>query len=740
MHPRMLAAVGAAGVLALASTAFAVRTRLWEVTNEAEFSRGELENAVVTSAGSVHLGRKLTEIKSEEKGFWSSAVGQDGTLYLGGGDNGKVFRLDGDKLAEVGDTGEMMVTALAVDGAGVLFAATLPNGRIFRLGKEGKLELFATLPAPNVWCLAPGTDGALYAGAGPKGRLYRVAAGAGSEELYVTRSENILSLVAGEKGDLYFGTAKPGVVYRRTSEGKVRGLADLGTHEIRAMAWGPGGLTVAANLPGEAVGAAASEGTGKAGGAIHITPSGGAPTITIDEDELGGGDGEGKAAVAPDAKGGEGALYRVDARGALDELVRLPGGLISSVVASADGAVYAASSSAGKVFQFLADNVNSTLLNAQGRQALTLALEKGALRYVGMSHPAGVFRVESERAESGSLVSEVFDARFSADWGRIHWVGNGALGFATRSGNSATPDETWSDWSPIVEGNPVAVSAPPGRFLQWKAAWTQDRQATLTAVRVAYLVQNQRPRVTSVSLSVPEGGDEGEGKPATPSAATALLGATLSGSEAGKDKGTSIGAHDGGGSGTGGLHKLGQQVGVVKKLTWAAEDPDGDALGYRLWFAEQGTTRWIPLTHGDPMLETTFDWNTESVPDGYYVVKVEATDENANPREAVLKSSKVSSPILVDNTRPVVRGLAVGDDLQLTGTAEDSASLIDELEYSVDGGAWHPAWPEGRLADRRQAAFRIRLEGLAVGDHVVAVRAKDLAGNVGAAQVPFGSK
>lgn len=728
-------------VLLAASTALAVKTRLWEITNEAEFNKGTLENVIVSSEGAVFLGRKVTELKSEDKGIWSSTVAPDGTLYLGTGESGKVLRLEGEKLVTAGETKEMTVTSLVTDATGTVYAATIPNGKIFRLAPGKELELFATLPVPNVWCLAFAADGALYAGTGPKGKLFRVDADGKAQELYATKSENILCLRAGEAGELYFGTAKPGVVYRRTPDGKVRGLLDLGTHEVRAIAVAKGEVTVAANQPGEA---AAAEGGGGGGAAAVLkalqAAKGGAPGgMSV---EIGGGDdegdgpGDGKAQVTPDAKGGQGALYRIDARGASEEIYRLENGMFSSVAAAADGSVFAASSSAGKVFHFLPENVNYTLLSLPGRQALTLAVENGDLRYVGMSNPGGVFRVEKERAEAGSYLSEVFDARFVADWGRLHWVGTGKLAFATRSGNSAAPDETWSDWTEAVAGNPVPVACPPGRFLQFKAAWSQDREATLRVVRVGYLVQNQRPRVTAVTLAGGEGGDEEE-KPASGGAAATTLSSALS--HALGDAAVKVSATKDG-TASPGAHKLHQQAGVTKKISWTAEDADGDTLAYRLWYAPQGTSRWIPLTRENPIDETSFDWSTESVPDGYYLIKVEATDEKSNPKEVALKSAKVSAPILVDNTRPVVRDLVVVEDppgtpRAVAGVADDGASLVDRIEYSVDGSPWQSIWPEGKLTDSAQAAFRIPVEGLAPGDHVVAVRAVDLAGNVGVAVI-----
>ena len=52
-----------------------------------------------------------------------------------------------------------------------------------------------------------------------------------------------------------------------------------------------------------------------------------------------------------------------------------------------------------------------------------------------------------------------------------------------------------------------------------------------------------------------------------------------------------------------------------------------------------------------------------------------------------------------------------------------------KLEVAVDDGDWRTLSPEGGIADARRLRFSATLPGLKPGEHLVSVRAVDLAGN-----------
>ena len=221
-----------------------------------------------------------------------------------------------------------------------------------------------------------------------------------------------------------------------------------------------------------------------------------------------------------------------------------------------------------------------------------------------------------------------------------------------------------------------------------------DKGSTLKEVTLFYLPQNQRPRVTDVYLAEPPASTSG--------AAARVHSSTL-------------------------------------KLRWRVDNPDGDALVYRLGYRQESEAVWRPLGGPDPLTKAEFDWNTDSVPDGLYLIRVWVTDERSNSSDRQLDSTFVSAPFLVDNTRPEVRDLTVQANSKppvIVGRSRDNGSVVSQVEYSVDGDDWRPATPGDGLFDQRVENFAIRLgANLGKGPHVVNIRAWDGADNLGAGRI-----
>jgi hypothetical protein len=169
------------------------------------------------------------------------------------------------------------------------------------------------------------------------------------------------------------------------------------------------------------------------------------------------------------------------------------------------------------------------------------------------------------------------------------------------------------------------------------------------------------------------------------------------------------------------------------------ENPDGDELNYRLAFREENDAVWRPLGGPDPLTKSEYDWTTEGLPDGTYVVKVTASDERSEPRDRALDATFTSAPILVDNRKPEVLGLAMKYPY-VSGRARDDQSPLVAMEYAIDGGEWQILSPADGINDDLVESFTIKLPGqLAPGPHAVTVRAWDSADNVGAASISIRS-
>jgi hypothetical protein len=129
-----------------------------------------------------------------------------------------------------------------------------------------------------------------------------------------------------------------------------------------------------------------------------------------------------------------------------------------------------------------------------------------------------------------------------------------------------------------------------------------------------------------------------------------------------------------------------------------------------------------------------YSWDASSIPDGHYVLEVEASDELANPEPYILRHTSVSEPFLIDNHAPHLEGLEVRGN-RLTERAVDAAGVITRIELSIDGGPWRMFFPSDDLLDTSDERFDIGLPTLDSGSHIVAVRVTDLSGNIGAREI-----
>ncbi len=517
------------------------------------------------------------------------------------------------------------------------------------------------------------------------------------KQLWDSGDKQVVSLVSFGGGVLYAGTSNEGVLYRVEVDGRAIALHDFEADEVRAILRVGNATYVAVNdFVGTGSDAPSSSSTTTTTTVTSTSSSAPAKGTRI---SLGGG---GTTAATPSggrggAARGRGAVYRLDDAGGVEQVFALSDGYLTSLLADGNS-VLAAAGTQGKVYRLLPDRTFALAADLSERQALTL-LRSGDGFLVGTGDVGGVYEVRPAGPGDASYLSKVFDGDFFTRWGRLRWMGSPNLQFETRSGNTAKPDRTWTAWKKLEsvgwtgadgEGQ---IASFASRYVQYKVA-LPDKGSTLKEATLFYLPQNQRPRVTDVYLAEPPA--------ATSGAAARVHSSTL-------------------------------------KLRWRVDNPDGDALVYRLGYRQESEAVWRQLGGPDALTKAEFDWNTDSVPDGLYLIRVWVTDERSNSSDRQLDSTFVSAPFLVDNTRPEVRDLTVQANSKppvIVGRSRDNGSVVSQVEYSVDGDDWRPATPGDGLFDQRVENFAIRLgASLGKGPHVVNIRAWDGADNLGAGRI-----
>ena len=177
-------------------------------------------------------------------------------------------------------------------------------------------------------------------------------------------------------------------------------------------------------------------------------------------------------------------------------------------------------------------------------------------------------------------------------------------------------------------------------------------------------------------------------------------------------------------------------------MLWSSHDDNDDELVYRIYFRGENEKEWKLLK--DNLHEKYYSWDTTSMPDGAYYLKVVASDAPSNPPAEALENSRESERFVVDNTPPELADLEAGagensSETRIRFTAKDSASAIARAEYSLDAGEWTLVYPAGRLSDAVVEKYDVPLRGLAAGEHTIAVRVYDRFENVAASKITFHS-
>jgi hypothetical protein len=356
------------------------------------------------------------------------------------------------------------------------------------------------------------------------------------------------------------------------------------------------------------------------------------------------------------------------------------------------------------------------------------------------SNMGRIFRLGETPGASGSYEAPVHDSGTASRWGSLNWRADVPAGcsvrFRTRSGNSAKPDRTWSDWSePLADASGSRIASPNARYIQWKAELagaavpglegTRPGTPLLDSVTLAYLPQNSPPVVKSINVITQSVAASQTGRAAASSPSSAY---SVTVSDSG-DVNTSAPA----GTPTQTLPRAAtQQITVA----WQAEDPDGDRLVYNSYFRGEGETQW-KLLRGDTH-ENSVTFDADVLADGKYLFRVVASDREANPPPTAREAQLVSAPVMIDNTPPVVTIGVVrhsGGAAHIEFEAADAASPLRRCEYSLDAASWVPVAAADGVIDSLRERFVLDLTGLAPGEHLLVIRTADSANNTGTTKV-----
>ncbi|MGH8024082.1 MAG: fibronectin type III domain-containing protein, partial [Limisphaerales bacterium] len=422
----------------------------------------------------------------------------------------------------------------------------------------------------------------------------------------------------------------------------------------------------------------------------------------------------------------------------------VPGEAIYSMILLDDGTLMAGTGEKGRIYA-IKDANHWRLLQetSDGAQVSVLMADRrrAACVFAATSNPGKIYRLDLDLAQSGVYTSMAFDAGATSQWGRLHPLGEvpegTSLEIMTRSGNTPKPRKTWSDWSsPRPLDGEIPVTSPNARYLQYRVAFKRDVHspgATADLRRMEFYYQNlnappmiSRLRVHNEGFSVVKMPMSDMG--ASQASLNDLLG----------------GESTGGGPAEVILNLLAQPP--LRTLphpgyctvVWEARDPNGDKLTYTVSIREKSDSQWTALVNKTD--DDFYSFDTTGFHEGYYIIKVTASDLPSNTPATARTAQAVSEPFLIDNSPPALtvqsqnirRGHA-----RIVVNVADPASVIVSAAYSLDGKEDVALRPEDLIFDSTNENLVIELNGLSKGRHSLLAHARDEAKNTAVLQIHF---
>ncbi len=745
-NARTVAGWALCGLLCLtANAAFADGTRTWTQSKYEEFSKGTATGVAINNAGGMELAPEVRQVFASPSTYiWAVAVDDAGNVYAAAGSPARVYKISPDgKAVVIFEAKELQVQAIAVVG-GVVYAATAPDGKLYRIERNGKVdaaakpdkdalaldpswsatEVFAP-KAKYIWALAADAQGNVYIATGDPGEIHKLTP-KGEHSLFFKSDEtHIRCLALDGKGNVIAGSDGSGLVYRISPAGEGFVLYSAPKKEITALSVDAAGNIYAAASGEKRTGTATSSGSPSL-----VLPSGisvVSPGATIQPQTPMPSTMPGQAGILgmgpfsfPGAGGGGSEVYKIAADGTPVRFWSSREDLVYALAADGSGRLLVGTGNRGRILTVSGVDDFSDSGKVTSAQVTALAWGRNGLVYAATSNLGKIFAIGPKTATDGTFESDVFDAKTYSRWGRVEFRGAGNVELFARSGNVDNPDRNWSAWKKIDLAKDAVAELPAARFVQWKAVLHAGSVSPrVESVGLNYLSRNVAPAVDDVTVQMGV-------RYQTQQKSSSSTGSS--------DSGTSTLPHFE--SPPSSTHDR-DAVGVK----WNAHDDDEDQLVYSVYYRGDGETRWLLLK--DNLTEKAYSFDASLLPDGGYTVKVVASDAPSQAPGNALTGSKESARFEVDTTPPRIEDLTAsveGGQIRVRFRAVDGFSPISKAEFSIDAGEWQYIEPVGQISDSKSEDYDFRITASPGPEHVVVVRAYDRYENLGAAKTVLRGK
>ena len=724
-------------VLALcALPSVAEKTRSWEQRTFEDFENGKAEKVSIRSDGKLSLAPRFQELLETPSSYlWDLVRDGQGNLFASGGPDATVSRIGADgESTDFFKVEEAEIHALAVDREDNVYAATSPDPKVYRISPSGESSVLFEPDANYVWDMAFDSKGNLFLATGDKGRVYRVRPSGEGDVFFETEETHVRAVMVDAADNLIVG-ADPGALILRLSnsdEGEPKGfvLYQSSKKEITALGQASDGTIYAAavgerkkpapitRIPSISVTVTAAASASPAplnpqNPAARAQPSAAPllPPPSVTRAQLRGGS----------------EVYRISPDGEPRVVWTSKTDFVHALGFDSNQKLLVGTGNRGRLIRLDSTTENSLVLTTPSSQITAIASAPDGKSFIATSGIGKVYQLGPQLETEGYLQTEPFDGKIFSRWGRIEWRGQTAdsskIEVSTRSGNSRSTASNWSEWSPpvtLAEGE--SSQSPPARFAQWKAVLSAPADGdspVLDSVSLFYLRKNIEPVITHIEVTPPN--YEFPNRLAT----SAQQRRTLPPLGQPRPKGVSVKPHQ----------AIVPAKGYVG-IRWAASDANEDKLVFTLDIRGEQETEWKLLE--DEVETGHLSWDSTSFPDGWYRVRIKASDRLSNPAAQELDAFRISDPFVIDNGAARISDLTASFEdgcLAVRFRAADPTTKISRAQYSVDGSDWKPIRPVSLLFDSKELSFEFKTDPVEAGEHTVAVRVYDAYQNLAAEKV-----
>ena len=719
-------------------------TRNWEQSKFDDLTRGTAKGVAIRSIGGLQLAPSFLPVYTSPSTYiWSIASDDAGNVFAAAGSPAKIYRIDvkGEATA-IFEPQELQVQSLVVGPNQIIYAATSPDGKVYKLEPKGgvvsdsrKKKPVALKSAPVSWVSSvyfdPGTKyiwdlqlddkGNLYVATGDRGEIYRVTP-VGEHSLFFKSDEvHIRVLAMDHKGNLIAGSDGSGLVYRISPTGEGFVLYSAAKKEITALA-----VDQAGNIYAAAAGEKRGGATQAPVSVTAIAPAAQTPVPLLSQAPSPSGTLPAQVPLIPFPAPGAGSsgseVYRIAPDGSPLRIWTSQNDLVYALTFDQHGNLLAGTGNRGHVFAITGQDEFVDLLRAGASQVTAFARAPGGGVFASTSNLGKLFLIGPDSESEGSYESDIFDAHTFSRWGRAEFRGAGNVQLFARSGNVDNPDRNWSPWSQVDLANNAGLPAPSARFVQWKAVLRAGSPAPrVDSVLLNYLPKNVAPEIDDVTVTpgfrFPDVAKQPNTDPANAVTPAAI-----------RDR-------------------------DAISVKWNAHDANDDQLVSSVYYRADNENRWLLLK--DQITDKYYSFDAGLLPDGGYTIQIVASDAPSHSPGDSLTTEKESTRFEVDTTPPRVENLTAvveGDRwIHVTFRASDGFSPLKRAEYSVDAGDWQYVEPVDQISDDKTENYDFRIPlpeavtdlnssvkpvgGSRNIEHVVVVRSYDRFDNMGTGKV-----